>query len=392
MEKTKEKIKSAFIDAICITDDIQNCPLSNEFDNNVLSFCKKNSNKFYKYFNTTSKRIACIILTVILCLTTTVFSVEALRQPVVEAIQSFFVNVKDQLLGTKANNIALHFTDDVTEIIATNYITSSPKEYLIEDSEKISKFTQLLSNTEWKNPRTKYDADTDYIYWKFQFNSGNKTVTTINLCGWVVGRFGIVEIIDNGKSYVYNVSEQTYLDILAFTTRKYYLHQSDIDLPEKELCLDFQNQALLDLNDEEKKIVSEELREAHIMIEILLLENVSYLKEPNSPYWYPCITGEEFVDPFSGEVYINGEYSFNGVSEKIQNVANTIKNEKVKNFLEIICEDLRSASDNHDIGSLFIVHEKIHDCDYWGINYPAYFELLAPPDWKGLEKYFGYLN
>lgn len=392
MEKTKEKIKSAFIDAICITDDIQDCPLSNEIDNKVLRFCKKNSNKFYKYFNTTSKRIACIILTVILCLTTTVLSVEALRQPVVEAIQSFFVNVKDQLLGTKANNIALHFTDDVTEIIATNYITSSPKEYLIEDSEKISQFTQLLSNTEWKNPRTKYDADTDYIYWKFQFNSGNKTVTTINLCGWVVGRFGIVEIIDNGKSYVYNVSEQTYLDILAFTTRKYYLHQSDIDLPEKELCLDFQNQALLDLNDEEKKIASEELREAHIMIEILLLENVSYLKEPDSPYWYPCITGEEFVDPFSGEVYINGEYSFNGVSEKIQNVANTIKNEKVKNFLQIICDDLQSASDNHDIGSLFIVHEKIHDCDYWGINYPAYFELLAPPDWKGLEKYFGYLN
>lgn len=64
MEKTKEKIKSAFIDAICITDDIQDCPLSNEIDNKVLRFCKKNSNKFYKYFNTTSKRIACIILTV----------------------------------------------------------------------------------------------------------------------------------------------------------------------------------------------------------------------------------------------------------------------------------------------------------------------------------------
>ncbi len=390
MKKTEEIIKNAFIDAICITDDIQNSSLSAEFDERLLNSCKKSRNKFYKCFNTTSKRIACIISVLFLSLNATVFGVEALRKPVVKSLQSFFVNVKDRLSGTKADNIALHFTDDVTEIIVTDYITSSPKEYLIDENEKISEFTQLLSNTEWLTPKTKYEAEADYIYWKFQFKSGDKTVTTVNMCGRI-GKFGIVEINDTKKSYVYNISEQAYLDILAFTSRKYYLHQSDINLPEKEICISFKNQALSKLNSEEKKFVSKEIREAHIMTENLLLDSVSLLKEPDSPYWDSFITGEKSADPFSGEVYTQKEYCFNGVSEKIQNAYDTVKNDEVKNYLKIICEDLQSACDNHDIGSLFTVHESIHDLDYFGINYPAHFELLAPPDWNGINIYFGHL-
>ena len=391
MNNARTVLKSAFIDAQIIECNKQVHAFSKKFEDKM-QILIQHQRGLFKLINTTKRKIACIILSILVIATSTVFSVEALREPVVEAIQEFFVNVKEQLTGTKANNIAAHFTDDITEIVATNYITSSPKEYIINDAKIVSDFTQLLSNTEWKNPRTKYDAGVEYVFWKFEFNNANKTITTVNMCGWVVGRFGIVEIIYDGNSYVYNVSEQTYLDILAFTTRKYFLHQTDMALPKKELCLDFQNQALSGLTDDEKELVSRNLREAHTMMEILLLENVSILKEPDSPYWYPSITGEEFTDPFSGEVYINGDACFNGVIRQLENACNTIKDVKTKKSFEIICEDLKSACDNRDIGSLFTVHESIHDFDYFGINYPAHFELLAPPDWNGVNVYFGHLE
>ncbi len=391
MNNSRAILKNAFIEAQLNESNIQTYIFSKNFGDKMQNLIRYQRG-FFKLINTTGKKVACILLSILIIATSTVFSVEALREPIMEAIESFFVNVKEQLTGTKADNIAMHFTDNITEIVATNYITSSPKEYIIDDAEKISKFSQLLASTEWKNPRTKYDAGIDYVYWTFQFNNGDKTITTVNMCGWVVERFGIVEIIYDGNSYVYNVSEQTYLDILAFTTRKYYLHQSDMNLPAKELCLDFQNQALSGLTDEEKRFVCSQLREAHTMMEILLLEDVSILKEPDSPYWYPSITGEEFTDPFSSEVYLNGDASFNGVLKQLENVCNTIKDAETKESFEIICGDLKSACDNRDIGSLFTVHESIHDFDYFGINYPAYFELLAPPDWNGINIYFGHLE
>ncbi|MEE1198990.1 MAG: hypothetical protein U0K54_07600 [Acutalibacteraceae bacterium] len=120
--------------------------------------------------------------------------------------------------------------------------------------------------------------------------------------------------------------------------------------------------------------------------------HVSILKEPDSPYWYPSITGEKFTDPFSGEIYINGDACFNDVLGQLEKVSNTIKDIKTKKALQIICRDLKSACDNRDIGSLFTVHESIHDFDYFAINYPAHFELLAPPDWDGINTYFGHLN
>ncbi len=391
MNNTRTILKNAFIESQLIGYNVQTHTFSDKFESEMQNLIRYEKG-LLKLINTTGKKVACILLSILIIATSTVFSVEALRKPVIEAIQGFFVNVKEQLTGTKANNIAAHFTDDITEIVATNYITSSPKKYIINDTKKVSDFTQLLSNTEWKNPRTKHDAEVDYVYWTFQFNNGDKTITTVNMCGWIVERFGMVEIVYDGNSYVYNVSEQTYLDILAFTTRKYYLHQSDIALPEKEICMDFQNQVLSGLTDDEKELVCKHLREAHTMMEILLIENVSILKEPDSPYWYPNITGKEFTDPFSGEVYINGDACFNGVLEQLEKVADTIKDIETKKAFEIICNDLKSACDNRDIGSLFTVHEAIHDYDYFGINYPAHFELLAPPDWNGISVYFGCLN
>lgn len=389
MSDISKTLKRAFIDSQMeyIVDSVHS--FSPVFENRMKRLIKSQKG-FMKLINTAGKRVACILLSVLIIVAASVSSVEALRKPFTEAVKSFFVSVKELLYGTNAANIAEYFTDDITEIKTVNYITTVPKEYIIKEEEKIKQFTELLSNTVWEVPRTEWDAFADDIFWSFEFKNGKKIVCTVNLCGFGE-QYGIVQIIGNKKSEVFNISVQTYLDIQAFTTRKYYLHKSDFELPGKKFCLEQQKNMLSGLNDKEKKCVGEELRDVHYLIEDLLIENVSLLKEPDSRYWDAAITGEKFTDPFSGETYENGYGCFNSALHHVENIINIIKDCETKRRFESIYKDLKSACDNHDIGSIFTVHEYIHDYDYFAVNYPVYYEM-QPIDWGGIDNYFGHLS
>ncbi len=116
------------------------------------------------------------------------------------------------------------------------------------------------------------------------------------------------------------------------------------------------------------------------------------MKEPDSLYWFPAITRESFTDPISGVEYYNGEEnSFNGVLKTINNITRVIKDEESKKSFLVIYNDLKTACDYHDIGSIFTVHEYIHDYDYFAINYPPHYKF-EPADWGGLDDYFGHLS
>ncbi len=384
-------LKNAFIDANIPFCDIQSHTFSKDFDESTLSIYRKSKNKLFEFINTTGKRVACVIIALIICFTTTVFSVEALRTPFIEAVQNLFVNVRERLSGTQASNIALYFTDDITKIVATNYLTTIPKEHIIEDSKKIAEFTALLAETEWKEPENEYEAVAEYVYWRFEFINPNGTNTVLNMSGLQLGGGACVEIEHKDISRVFTISEQTYKDILAFTNKKYYLHKSDKDLPSKTHCLEKQNQALSELTDDERQYVGKALRGAHIQIELMLLDNVVVLKDRDSKYWLPAITGEEFTDPFSNETYINGEWCFNNVIGQLKNIADIIKDKETKIAFETMYTDLQAACDYRDIGSIFAVHEYIHDYDYFAINHPPHYEMYAP-DWQGLDDYFGHIS
>lgn len=340
---------------------------------------------------TAGKKAAVVLLSILILSASTVFSVKALREPVIEAIQSFFVNVKEQLTGTRADNIAVHFSGNITQIVATNNITSAPKEYVIDDEEKIAAFTELLATTNWGTPRSELEADTEYVIYRFDFKTEEETVTTLNICSYFPGLFGIAEIIYDGQSTVYNISERTYLDILAFTTQKYYLHKSDLEQPKKEECLEWQKDALAGLTESEKKEFCEAFKWLHIQIEEFLLGNVSLLKEPDSIYWkrYELKRDEVYKDPISGTEAIDNTYHI--MLDYFEALISLVKDTETRNALTVMKSDYINAFKFHDIGSLFSVHEVIHDYDYYVVNYPISFST-APPDWGGLDDYFGRLE
>ncbi len=390
MDNTRAILKNAFIDAQLVGYTVRQHTFSDEFERKMQNLIRHQKG-FLKLVNTTGKKVACILLSILIIATSTVFSVEALREPIIEAIQEFFVNVKEQLSGTRADNIADYFINDITQIKATNYFTTVPKEHVISEKQKIDEFIKLLAKTDWGNPRNEYVENVQYVFWKLEFKKNDEVVTTLNLCESPAG-VGCIEITNNNSSKVFVISEQIYRDIIAFTNTKYYLHKSDIEIPHETTCLSVKNDAFYDLTVDEKEFVCNELRVAHMQIENMLLDSVSTLKDPDSQYWHPAITGEPFEDPFSGEKYTNGDWCFNSVIEYLDNISNAIRNKEIKSQFEAMSESLKKACDNHDIGGIFAIHEFIHDYDYFAINYPAYFELLAPPDWNGVNIYFGHLE
>lgn len=383
-------LKNAFVDSQLDTDIIFNHNFSPKFEKEMQQLIKSQKG-FLKLINTTAKRVACIIISTLIITASTVFSVEALREPFVEAVQNFFINVKELLTGTSADNIAVHFTDDITQIVATNCITSVPKEYVIDDPEKITDFIKLLTETDWSAPHGEFADDTDYMNYIFEFKSNGKAVTTINICSSFPEHFGIVEIISNGKSEIYNISEETYYDILAFTTQKYYLHKSDLDLPEESQCLKWQSKVLNGFTEEEKQIFCQNFKYLHLQIENFLLGRVSSLKEPDSVYWeiYELDRDEVFTDPFTGTQGIDNSYHI--MLDYFEALIATVKDEKTKTTIITLKSDYINAFKNHDIGSIFTVHEVIHDYDYYAVNYPISFSI-APPDWGGIDDYFGHLE
>ena len=377
-------IKNAFIDAQCDSLLCAEHNFSADFETRMLKLLKQQRG-FLRFVNTAGKRVACLALVLTICLTT-VLSVDALREPIVKAIEEIYVSVRDKLKGTQAENIAVHFPDNITSIVATNLITETHKVYVIDEPKKINEFINLLAETEWGEPCDEWGSDTEYVQYRFEFKSGKSTATTLNICSNIDGWFGIAEIITNGQATAYNISERTFYDILAFTTHKYYLHQSDLELPSREKCIAWQRDALEGLDFEKAKMLSEKFRKLHSRIEDFLLSNVARLKEPDSIYWGPLLNPRLYVNFSEGIMGDESEYTrILGIFDEIIPLIN---NKETLQAVKMMKRDFIQSVNNHDLGAVFTVHEYIHDYDYYVINYPPQYDT-TPPDWGGVDDYFG---
>jgi hypothetical protein len=121
------------------------------------------------------------------------------------------------------------------------------------------------------------------------------------------------------------------------------------------------------------------------------LDSVVTLKEPDSVYWEKLELPENklFIDPFTGVTSFNKTY--HTLIGYFDTCIKSTENDNLQKTVTAMKKDFENAVKNHDLGSIFTVHEVIHDWDYYVINYPISYSI-EPPDWGGIDEYFGHLE
>ncbi len=182
--------------------------------------------------------------------------------------------------------------------------------------------------------------------------------------------YGIIQVDDNGTIKTYQTSKTNYEELLSFDTEKYYLHDSDLEIPKQEICYEVQNKVLSELDENNKAILQKQIRDEHISMERQILEGIQALKDSNNPVW-------------------ENNYLLTFNLQRTKELYNIVQNEQVKEDLKQTINLFEKAINEHSIKKLLEVHKIIHDYDYWIINYPPIEFEYAPPDWEGANTYFG---
>ena len=384
----KSLLKEAFVEANCECYPIKYHNFSAEFEDKIAKLIKSQKG-FRRLVNTAGKRAAVIVLAVIISLTGVACTVKEVREPIVKTIKGFFVDAKKLLNNTPADNISELFPSDISKIKATSYMSKSQNEYLIEEQEKVTKFITLLSYTYWGEPGRFDEFNTQNTYWAFDFyDLKGENVLTIKMCNDSFDSASKVAIIKDGKEYHYLISNETYTKLLAFTSRRFYLHDSNLELPDDEYCKKKQSNALVGFDDaEHQKIIKKKIRDAHYSVEALLISKVSLLKEKDSVYWDYLLSGEKYIDPIANYETQDTTYSF--VSQILRFLIDTVNDNQTKQALNEALSLWDESMKNHDLEGLFTAHEYIHDYDYFVFNYPTKFVYDNNADFQGLKDYFG---
>ncbi len=390
MDNTRAILKNAFTDAQLVGVNAKQHTFSAEFEAKMQRVIKYQKG-ILRLINTTGKRVACIILTALICLTTVACSIEEVRKPIIEEIKKFYVNAKELLTGTAADEVAELFPNDVSKIIGTSYISKSKNQYIIEDEETVREFIELLSETYWGEPEQFEDFDDINTYWTFDFyDSQEKSLFQIKMCNDTRYVKSKIAIITNGEEKHFYISNSTYKEILAFTNEKYYLHDSRLEEYDNSFFELQKARVLYEMDKSETDVVKEKIRNLHYEIEFFLLTEVSHLKESDSVYWDYVISEEIFTDPISNE---RRKYDMDRIMNyELEHIISAVKDESTKQKLSEALSLWKKSLNAHDLEGLFKVHEYLHDFDYYAFNYPTHYVYSEYADYQGLDDYFGHLE
>lgn len=390
MDNTRAILKNAFIDAQLVMYNAKQHMFSDEFEGRMKHIIKYQKG-LLRLINTTGKRIACVILTLLLCLTTVACSIEEVREPIIEEIKKFYVNAKELLTGTAADEVAELFPNDVSKIIGTSYVSKSKNQYIIDDEETVTKFIKLLSETYWGEPEWFEDFEEINTYWTFDFyNSQDESLFQIKMCNDVRYVKSKIAITTNGEEKHFYISNSIYKEILAFTNEKYLLHNSKIKDCDNDFFEFQKTMVILGIEEIEAKTIKRKIRNLHYEIEFFLLSEVSHLKEKDSIYWDYVISEEIFTDPITEE---QRKFDMNRIMNyELEYIISTVKEESVKVKLSEALKLWKESVNSHDLEGMFKVHEYIHDYDYYAFNYPTHYVYSESADYQGLDDYFGHLE
>lgn len=179
---------------------------SEEFENKMAKLLEEPPKRRFNVFNTVGKRVAVILIVLALTLTTAVFSVEALRVPVIE----FFMKVYEEFTSLFVDDSDTEYNDDFV------FEPKTPKVVLDGFEVTQERKNELMYQLEY------ISADGRRYYYKQNTLYQNQKID--------VDKYN--EVIDNqGRKYYYYVIEEKY-NLVWYDNQYSYMIYGDISKDE----------------------------------------------------------------------------------------------------------------------------------------------------------------
>ncbi len=338
------------------------------------------------------KKVFIIILIILLILVGIIITKVMIDKPKETSIDSVDKIKEENLSISKTNEISEYIPKNIKEIILTNNMSDStnPTIYKINEKNKMEEFISLFFDTTWEEKDKTQISNFDGAYWEIKIIGDFECILKMQGTGGINCSEGVVCIQTKDIKKTYHIARKVYENILTFTEERYYLHKSDLELPNQENCYKAQEKALTELSKEEKQNIQKNIRNIHSNLEYELLDAVSLIKDKNSPYWEDFTSYETFTDPFTGTKIDNGG-RFLYVLDELEKIKNIVKDKETKTDLQKAYDTLKEGMEEHNLKKCFEMHEILHDYDYWIINTPVHLEF-SPADWGGVHTFFAKAN
>ena len=131
-------------------EELSYITFTKDFEERMKKLIERERKFYYYWTNTIGKRVAMIVISIIISLATLTFSVKAIREPVVHFIVETFEKFSSVVFANDKSENDIHIDDNlVLNVIKPNYI---PKGYALESSfEQQTVFQSVYINSENNN-------------------------------------------------------------------------------------------------------------------------------------------------------------------------------------------------------------------------------------------------
>lgn len=138
LKQAFDEYSKRYVAALPTDEELTDLTLSDKFERKMQRLIKAEKRKLYYLYNTVAKRVACIVLAIIISFTTVTFSVDALREPFVKFVVEVYEKFTS-LFFEKDTEIQSSEEEFVFVPIEPSYI---PDGYVLEHKEQT--FSNLL--------------------------------------------------------------------------------------------------------------------------------------------------------------------------------------------------------------------------------------------------------